>query len=178
MPKTPDHLGGHIGVTHIDKGSLEYLNLLMGVNSVLDIGCGPGGMKKVCDALNMTWTGIDGDPAVEDKVTLLHDYNNGPSPIEGRFDLGWCCAVLEHIEEQYIPNVVKDLKKCKYLMVFPDDLDHGYHHVFCRNKKWWAEYFKKLGYERNTEVELELDKATTMLKKRIWDLRMFFYADR
>ena len=41
----PDHLGGHMGITHVDKGILKYFKT-KGCKTYLDIGCGPGGMTK------------------------------------------------------------------------------------------------------------------------------------
>ena len=40
----PKHLGGHGNVTHIDTGLIEFARDELGCKSILDIGCGPGGI--------------------------------------------------------------------------------------------------------------------------------------
>ena len=47
-----DHLGGHQGTTHIDKGTLRWAIDKLNVTSMLDVGCGPGGMVELADSLN------------------------------------------------------------------------------------------------------------------------------
>jgi hypothetical protein len=42
----PGHLGGSMGVCHVDLGVLEFA-LSLGVDSLLDIGCGLGVMVEL-----------------------------------------------------------------------------------------------------------------------------------
>jgi hypothetical protein len=44
MTTLPQHLGGHENETHIDDGALSYIIKTFGIGSMVDIGCGPGGM--------------------------------------------------------------------------------------------------------------------------------------
>ena len=44
MTHLPQHLGGHENETHIDDGALSYFIENFDVKSMVDIGCGPGGM--------------------------------------------------------------------------------------------------------------------------------------
>lgn len=171
--KPPAHLGGHGNKTHIDKGCLELFKRELGIQSVLDVGSGTGGMREVCEGLDLAWTGIDGDPYVDSTIT--HDYVNGKSPVEGKFDLGWCCGVAEHIEEKYLHNFMADLDKCKYVAFFPAGPGYeGYHHVNLKNKAWWSAVFEGYGFERDIQMEALMDQFTTMSKKKIFNLRMFF----
>lgn len=43
----PEHLGGHKNRTHLDEGSLDHCIKILQVKSMLDIGCGPGGMVEI-----------------------------------------------------------------------------------------------------------------------------------
>ena len=49
----PLYAGGHCYITHVDRGSLEYLGSRKGCESLLDVGCGIGG--QVQEALSMGW---------------------------------------------------------------------------------------------------------------------------
>ena len=55
MNKTPEHLGGHLNKTNIDGPLLSYIKERFKVKSMLDIGCGPGGMKEVDINMNIDW---------------------------------------------------------------------------------------------------------------------------
>ena len=41
------HLGGHAGKTWIDEGALSYLSNTLSIKTMVDIGCGPAGMKDI-----------------------------------------------------------------------------------------------------------------------------------
>ena len=56
----PNHLGGHMGITHVDRGILQYFKS-KGCQSYLDIGCGPGGMLDEAYNLGYYVQGIDGE---------------------------------------------------------------------------------------------------------------------
>jgi hypothetical protein len=42
MDKLPEHLGGHMNKVHVDGGVLHYMQRVFGVETMIDIGCGPG----------------------------------------------------------------------------------------------------------------------------------------
>jgi Methyltransferase domain. len=99
--KTLDHLGGHCNVTKINRPVLNHIREKYKITSLIDIGCGPGGMKVLCDELHIDWYGIDGDPAVLKTTdhSLLYDFTQGTPVINKKFDLAWSTEFLEHIEE-------------------------------------------------------------------------------
>jgi len=134
---TPEHLGGHINKTHVDEGALEFLCQITAkkrIFSMLDIGCGPGGMCPIANERGIYWQGVDGDESLKAEadmngyLTCIHDFTKGPIeggpyghfPFKGEeihkspkpeefadlygFDLAWSVEFLEHVEEQYIPN--------------------------------------------------------------------------
>ena len=61
----PEHLGGHKNITHLDEGALDHMMRILNVKSMLDIGCGPGGMVKLAKSKGLDAYGIDGDFSVE-----------------------------------------------------------------------------------------------------------------
>ena len=42
------HLGGHLNKTHTDDSIINFIKYEYDIKSILDIGCGPGGMSQVC----------------------------------------------------------------------------------------------------------------------------------
>ena len=76
MNKTPDHLGGHLNRTNTDEPLLRYVKERFKVETMLDIGCGPGGMKEVIQYMGINWYGVDGDTTVIENTdySLVHDF--------------------------------------------------------------------------------------------------------
>jgi len=107
----------------------------------LDYGCGHGSLRK---ALEKDFSGIynviEYDPGIVEK-------SNIPEPC----DFVTCIDVLEHIEEQYVDNVLDDLKRVTsnilYLTVSTREANRvlrgkGYAlnaHVTVRPPHWWME---------------------------------------
>jgi hypothetical protein len=171
--KLPEHLGGHMGVTHTDISTLKYLQQKFLINTMVDIGCGPGGMIKVANDLKIEAMGVDGDYTIKRddyRKFSIHDYSSGPWPLNRQFDLGWSVEFLEHIEEEYLPNVIDTFKKCKVVMctAAPEDFP-GYHHVNCRNEKYWIEKFDEYGFE--------IDRDTTNKIRAVSEMERDFIRD-
>ena len=55
-----EHLGGHQGKTHTDEGTLNWAIHYLDVKSMLDIGCGPGGMVELANSMGVDAFGVDG----------------------------------------------------------------------------------------------------------------------
>lgn len=49
FPVNDPHLGGHGFKTHLDHGLLNFFKNEFNCKSLLDIGCGPGGMVKLAE---------------------------------------------------------------------------------------------------------------------------------
>ena len=76
-----EHLGGHAGYTHLDEGALDFVKDILKVKSMLDIGCGPGGMVQLANEKKINAIGIDGDYTLDrydDSKFIIHDYTKGP----------------------------------------------------------------------------------------------------
>ena len=77
------HLGGHGGKTHTDEGTLRWAINALGIQSMLDIGCGTGGMVELANNLGVHDHGLDGDYTLkryDDTKFTIHDFTNGPAP--------------------------------------------------------------------------------------------------
>ena len=155
------HLGGHFNVTHLDNGVLEWSKENLSVKSMLDIGCGPGGMVELALSKNIDAIGIDGDHTVNrfDKDRfIIQDFTKGPAIINRIFDLAWSVEFVEHVEEKYVPNYMKAFSQCKYvIMSFAPKGAPGYHHVNCRDNQYWIDVF--------TENEFRFDHNLTLIMK-------------
>ena len=196
MNKLPKHLGGHGNVTHVDDGALSFIKDKFDIKSMLDIGCGPGGMCAVAANNDIKWTGIDGDWTLveywnktfehEDygKVVCFdftqHDkaHNISLARKLGGFDLAWSVEFLEHVEEKHIPEFMRFFSLCEYVVAThaQPDGSPGHHHV---NEQWpdyWIEQFGKYGFEHDADISEQIKQHSTMRREFMKDTCMFFKA--
>ena len=175
----PAHLGGHQNETHVDDGALTYLIDKFGVQSYLDIGCGPGGMVELAHEKGLLSLGVDGDFTLErpdDSRYFLHDYTKGPAAVEGLWDVGWSCEFLEHVEEKYMDNYMDTFLKCKRVVVthaFPGQ--GGHHHVNEQDSNYWFQQFGRRGFLLDMVSTDEIRKASTMGQRYIRVSGMVFF---
>ena len=169
MTNTPPHLGGHANVTHIDEGALRYFQRKHGAESLLDIGCGPGGQVQLARQLGYVAVGIDGDPACA--PDLLHDFASSPGNFYFiPFDLVWMVEVLEHIDPIRLINLISCIKSAKARHIV---ITHalpgtpGHHHVNCQPPEYWEGFFAAIGYLPDDDLTAELKAASTMKREFI-----------
>ena len=108
------HLGGHQGKTHTDEGTLRWAISKLGIKSMLDIGCGPGGMVELANKMGVDAHGLDGDYTLQrydNTKFTIHDFTNGPALISNKYDLAWSVEFVEHVYEKYIPNYVQAMQQ-------------------------------------------------------------------
>lgn len=163
MNNLPEHLGGHKNRTHLDEGVLNYMIDQYKVKSMLDIGCGPGGMVNLARDLGIDAYGIDGDFTLNrvGNFFTIHDYTLGNSPVNKTFDMAWSCEFVEHVEEDYLPNYMNDFQKAKYVvMTFSEK--SGHHHVNLKPASYWISKFKDYGFEYDDEETNNIRNASTM----------------
>lgn len=170
---TPAHLGGHYGVTNTAPLVLDYICARHApIATMLDVGCGPGGMLDVAAARGIDAWGIDGDPALRHPRIVRHDYTTGPiltihddrlgwsfgtdsvavvsagqPSAVPTIDLAWCVEFAEHVAEPYLPNVLTTLRCCRVLL-FSHALpgQGGHHHVLEREPDWWRDRLMSDGW--------------------------------
>jgi len=174
---TPPHLGGHLSKTHVDRGALEWIRDTYKVSSMIDIGCGPGGMREVAESIGITWYGVDGDPAVATPKSgiALHDFTIGPYSRSEKFDLAWSVEFLEHVSEGYLPNYMELFSKCRIVAATAAPPGYpGHHHVNCRGLEYWQGAFAANGFRFNATATAALRDASTMQKPFMQSTGMIF----
>ena len=175
----PEHLGGHAGKTHLFPTVLDYLINKYNIKSMVDIGCGPGGMVELARSRGLNCMGIDGDWTLKRNIEIeLHDFTKGSMKIEPR-DIAYSCEFVEHVEPQYIPNYMPVFQQCKYAIITYAPTGHkGHHHVNCQPEKYWVDMFAEYGFvwdDVTTAAIRELDDPSKK-KKNFMKMRgMFFY---
>lgn len=170
MSELPEHLGGHLNRVHTDRSTLVYLKNKYNIKSMLDVGCGPGDMVQIARDKGLIAKGIDGDYTLRgdwsDKSVdvLLHDFTEGV-PNVGEYDLCWSVEFLEHVYEEFLPNIMETYKKCNYVVctAAPPGWD-GHHHVNCQPQEYWVEKFSEYGFTLNEEDTAYIRENSAMRK--------------
>lgn len=152
------HLGGYVigkpapgtWCPEIWAWSIETL----GVNSMLDVGCGLGYCMKYFADKGLEVAGVDGSPSAIEKSVLpqqvtQHDYAKGAWKPNRSYDLIWSSEFLEHVEQQYESHFMETFKAAsKYVFVtFAIPGQAGHHHVNLQYADYWIEKFKNIGFE-------------------------------
>ena len=178
FPKNDPHLGGHGFVTHLDNGLLEYFKNEFQCQSLIDIGCGPGGMVELSQNLGYISEGIDGDYSLirnNNINVMIHDYTSGPFHHTKKYDLGYSCEFVEHVDIEFVPNFMESFNKCKHVvMTYSPTGTPGYHHVNCNTKEYWIETFKRFGLIFDDAVTTQIKKVSTMKRNFIRDNGLYF----
>jgi len=164
----PQHLGGHKNKTHLDEGALNHMIKMLNVKSMLDIGCGPGGMVELAHSKGLRTTGIDGDfevkrSKVANRLIEIHDYTVGPSNINESFDLAWSCEFVEHVHEEFVPNFMQDFKRANFvIMTYAPPGTPGHHHVNCQTDAYWKDIFTQYGFQYDANMTRQIKEVSTM----------------
>jgi SAM-dependent methyltransferase len=184
MQDTPAHLGGHFGVTHVDEAVLDAIIERFHVSSMIDIGCGPGGMVRLAQQRGLRAVGVDGDPQVRGFLNLppsaflIHDFQSGPLELDASFDLAWSVEFLEHVEEQFQVNYMTAFRLARYVFcTAAPEGKYGHHHVNCRSLAYWQEIFRSHGFVFDEPTSLFLRRVSALPREFIRETGMFFRRD-
>lgn len=171
--QTPAHLGGHFGITNTDQHVLDYLVARYAISTMLDVGCGPGGMLDMARLRGIEALGIDGDPSLPGRADVIrHDYTTGPlvvsfhrkagwhvatpdapsayAPIasaRATIDLGWCVEFVEHVAADFIEHYLATLRCCRVVLIshaLPGQ--GGHHHVNEQPATYWRRVLQRDGW--------------------------------
>jgi predicted SAM-dependent methyltransferase len=160
--------------------------------SVLEVGCARGYLLKRLEDSSIRVKGLEISDhcwitrAVEDVVTW--DITKTPWPIKDKeFDLGLSVATLEHIPENKIKDVMRELERtCKRGLHGIDfgGKDDGFDKTHClmRDKSWWAlvlptghEIVDKEELERGSQLQLtDLPPSDGKIKVNVGSFRTMF----
>jgi SAM-dependent methyltransferase len=150
------HLGGNLmegdAWTHC-PGVWNYVIDRFAVKSVLDLGCGLGYSSHYFKKKGLDVLAVDG---------MIENVNNSIYPsllcdltkdrVTTRVDLVHCQEVVEHIEEQYLDNLLSSLACGKFILMtnaLPGQ--GGYHHVNEQPTEYWIGHLKKYNCEYMSE---------------------------
>lgn len=177
-PVGKPHLGGHGFKTHLDQGILNFFKDNFNIKSMLDIGCGPGGMVDLAIDMNIDAYGIDGDDRLTRKNAnkiIIHDFSDSSYIHTQNFDLGYSCEFVEHVEEKYVSNFMPSFQKCKHiLLTFAPIGTKGHHHVNCNTQDYWINTFKDYGFTYDNTTTVNLRKVSTMKRDFIRNHGLYF----
>ena len=134
----------------------KYLVHRFGVRSVLDVGCGEGQSVRYFHDLGIVAHGVDGLRLNVERAIFpiaWHDLTVGPycMPV----DMVNCIEVVEHIEEQYLDNLLDTLTNGRVVcMTHAVPGQDGHHHVNCQPDEYWISHMEARGYFLSGENEI------------------------
>jgi SAM-dependent methyltransferase len=141
----------------------SYLVERFSVESMLDVGCGEGHCLRFFSGLGVRAFGFDAlKRNVQQAVAPieLHDLRRGPFIMA--VDLVHCCEVVEHIEERFLPFLLRTLANGRVIaMTHALPGQGGHHHVNCQLSSYWIEKLEGCGY---AFLERETDQGKAIIK--------------
>ena len=162
-PERP-HLGGNfdggdLGTMYQDD-LWPWLIDAFDVKTIADVGCGTGETLRWFLGRGCTGFGVDGLPWNVERARqrageiLLHDFQDGPCAFPP-VDLIWCADVAEHVEEQFVPNLLQTLRQCRVLAMCQgtdENADMGWHHVNNQPEEYWVAKLAAAGMVEDAEA--------------------------
>lgn len=125
----------------------SYVISRFAVTSAMDLGSGSGNASLWLFRKGIQVVSVDG---FRDSVStalypaVQHDITTGP--LYTKVDLVHCQEVVEHIEEQYLSNLIETLVCGKVILLthaLPGQL--GHHHVNLKPSEYWIEKIENRG---------------------------------
>jgi 2-polyprenyl-3-methyl-5-hydroxy-6-metoxy-1,4-benzoquinol methylase len=114
----------------------------------MDVGSGAGHAANWFSQQGLAVTAVEG---LEENVknskypASLHDLTAGAFFKE--VDLVNCIEVVEHIEEQFLDNLLTTLCQGNYIfMTHAVPGQKGWHHVNCQNSEYWISHLEKKNF--------------------------------
>jgi len=145
------HLGGNVNVGDPFTYSprvWDYLLSRFCIKSVLDLGCGIGNASHYFSDKGANVLAVDGLPEnIEKSVFPAVCLDLTRQHVNTKVDLVHCQEVVEHIEEQFVGNIIKSFSSGKYVCMshaFPGQ--GGYHHVNEKPTEYWVNLMIQNGF--------------------------------
>lgn len=152
IDNTQPHLGGNLvegDYNTFSPSVWDYVTDRFALKSVLDLGCGLGYSSHYFHKKGLNVLAVDG---------MLENVTNSVYPsllvdltkdkITTKVDLVYCVEVVEHIEEQYLDNLLASLACGKFILMtnaLPGQ--GGHHHVNEQHTDYWIEHLKRYNCE-------------------------------
>jgi hypothetical protein len=144
------HLGGNIRFG--DERTFcptvwDYVIDRFCISSVMDLGSGLGHAAHYFHRRGLHVLAVDGmaeNVANALVPTVLHDLTTGP--IRTQVDFVHCQEVVEHIDEEFLDNLILSLMCGKYILMtnaLPGQ--GGHHHVNLQKTEYWMDHLSKRG---------------------------------
>ena len=177
----PPYAGGSYGVTHVDRGMLQYFRNRFGCDSLLDVGCGPGGQVKEAKLLGYRALGLEIDPTFyrAEGVALINLCDE-PAILPTPADLVWSCEVAEHLPEDCVANFLRTLtENSKMAICLTANVEPLPGHLTLRSREWWIEQVtadSRWVYDLHTADIVA--KHSTMEREFLRETGMIFWRNR
>lgn len=171
------YLGGHDWITHTDEGALKYVKENLGVKTMLDVGCGPGGQVRTAIALGIDAEGVDGDPRViaESPDITIHECDFTQNTFRKEVDFIWSVEFVEHVKEEFQENYMNTFAGAKHVFItFAPPGKGGNHHVNLKPASYWIETFAKYGLEYDLATADAIKAASTMKREFVAKNGLYF----
>lgn len=149
------------------------------LSSIIDFGCGIGEyvngfLQRGIDALGVEGTVNCIDkivcPADRIKISDLRTIIN----FDRRYDLAVCFEVVEHIEDEYVPNLIANFNNASdsVLISAAPPGQGGHYHVNCQSKQYWIDAMKKADYKFNSDMTDRIKSYFTHLYRK--EIRCYY----
>ena len=149
------HVGGFLqnDTLSYEPRVWEFMTQVMGIKSVVDVGCGRGistkwffdhGCRVKC--AEATEEGVRTTVLPSRDLIVQHDFTQGPWWPMQTFDAVWSVEFLEHVEEKYMDNWFATFRSAHYVFTSHSKWA-GHHHVAIHHDWWWIEKFESRGFQ-------------------------------
>jgi SAM-dependent methyltransferase len=122
--------------------------------SVIDVGCGGGGLVRELRNLGVMARGFD-----RQKVEGMEFVDlTGKIHLLPAADVAVCLEVAEHLKREHAERLVESLVRAAPIVVFAAGipLQGGWHHVNEQWPSWWAALFARWRYVPHEDLRLDL----------------------
>lgn len=163
--KGEEHLGGYAIGGDVSTWAPVVWTALVAhyqAKTVVDVGAGEGLVaewfaKQGCDVL-----ALDGETRAVEQCrrrglpTMQVDLAREAPTIPAR-DLAWCSEMVEHLDEDKLPNLAAAFASCRTVALthaLPGDI--GHHHVNCRDSEYWERFMSQNGFRYDRDISATL----------------------
>lgn len=177
-----EHLDGQCNFPNLEFDSIKYLRDKFDLKNIIDIGCGIGKMKDVCDTLSLKFKGLAEDSNCKKEYVDIIDFSIDKYESDELFDLGYSIELLDHIDDTHIENYMNVFKKCKYILITTAPEKWPSHNpVNCKNHEYWLKIFNKYDIILDPYETLKVREKSSMSlnksKRRFVQHRGLFFRN-